>query len=104
MNISVSGQAVEGKLVIVNIILHIIWSNEILITGEDFSDIVQTYIINGSISEGCIILKPVDDDILEVDEVTSIVLNTEDGDTDIDINQFEITIVDNEGRYLQQEI
>ena len=65
--------------------------------GADFQNITTKFLINDRISSGCVVFQPVDDQVLENNEAVVLVLGTDDEDVDIDINQFTVTIIDNEG-------
>lgn len=65
--------------------------------GADFQNITTKFLINDRISSGCVVFQPVDDQVLENNEAVVLVLGTDDEDIDVDINQFTVTIIDNEG-------
>ncbi len=75
--------------------MNVMFINKI---GVDFNNISMQYLINGDMSSGCVTFGPIDDEVLENDEITTITLRTNDDNVDIDIDQLIITIIDNEGR------
>ena len=70
----------------------------IIITGIDYTDPTRGYIINTDNQNYCIDFDPIDDDLLEYNEIVSLLLTTDDPLVDIDIEQVDILIIDNDSK------